>query len=952
MLPFGIACGTFIWLTAYLEDKYRKSNLDLFWKKVIGWAICLGIAAFVISFVIHTKAYDLFTQRMGLIAEVVKRWAIIGTVVTWFQIAHVWLGQKWAYWSLVYGRAFAFVYVLGAIVEAFALKWRLSFWRAFNVIWPVVVEFPWLICKYWMGYQTPIQDKVLAGILKAKLRENLNDSYEGIDRGIDANGKPFQEGAGGSVQAQLRSAVNQAMKRTRATVKTTTDGKRIAHVLIRQSRETETDRAIEQVLKGWGERVSGDSIYFPSDPTYSTDEKGYIFDSVVNYGADEELGSYRSNFADPFSDQNKTSTGGDGSFNTFVTDIRNSIDYFLHLTPYALYLRHKHMVDKKYYRDTSADKAKFRVQQNLDLSVIPDPKDPESGRSIDEQQKLADQQAKARIQDVTTALSAFGLYGQFKDVQVGGNTAVYEYTLPPDAKLPSDFDKVQDQIGNILRVNEKPIITLRAGVLSVSMPNGVNIPVSFTDMIKKRSKGTPTLISGLIGEDALGKPLTFELGDSIPHCIIFGKTGTGKSVLIESLLYTIMSATDPTHLKILYIDGKGNSFEFMRADGPHPNPYTFAQPANASGDMNYARALIIWLEKECRRRIELFRKVDAQKLSEYNKIMEKQGKKILPELLAVIDEFSAITQQDKQLSASEMAKLNVVDRFEYLAKMARSVGIRMILANQSARKELVPGKISANIPGRISLGVSEPIEAEIALPETGIKVNLISQPGEFYSLMHGATNPEHGNGPYLPPDVMNALNDGLTEKFGKCKYVKTREQIFVEAGLEDDKSEDNGQPKEKAEINNQQSAITDTVGTANDEETQVKKENELSFGTVDANGVRTVKASEVPQYNDLNIDRETSIGSMTARMRRKPLKLALYLKANESSLIDHNSQMYGHNADMTRKTQARVARLKEQIDNVLKENKIRFVNDAQPTQGHPHQKGNLSQVIQGNNKKI
>src|SRR5699024_6552318 len=99
---------------------------------------------------------------------------------------------------------------------------------------------------------------------------------------------------------------------------------------------------------------------------------------------------------------------------------------------------------------------------------------------------------------VTTALSAFGLYGQFKDVQVGGNTAVYEYTLPPDAKLPSDFDKVQDQIGNILRVNEKPIITLRAGVLSVSMPNGVNIPVSFTDMRKKLSIGKPTLISGLI----------------------------------------------------------------------------------------------------------------------------------------------------------------------------------------------------------------------------------------------------------------------------------------------------------------------------------------------------------------------------------------------------------------------------------------------------------------------
>lgn len=947
-----MACGTFIWLTAYLEDKYRKSNLDLFWKKVIGWAIGLGVVALIISFVIHTKAWDIFTQRMGIVAEVVKRWAVIGTIVTWFQVAHVWLGQKWAYWSLVYGRAFAFVYVLGSIVEVFALKWRLSFWRAFNVIWPIVLEFPWLICKYWMGYQTPIQDKVLAGILKAKLRENLNDSYEGIDRGVDANGKPFQEGAGGSVQAQLRSAVNQAMKRTRATVKTTTDGKRVAHVLIRQSRETETDRAIEQVLKGWGERVSGDSIYFPADPTYSTDEKGYIFDSVVNYGADEELGSYKSNFADPFDDQNRASAGGDGSFNTFVTDIRNSIDYFLHLTPYALYLRHKRMVDKKYYRDTSADKAKFRVQQNLDLSVIPKPKDPKSGRSIDEQRKLANQRAKARIQDVTTALSAFGLYGQFKDVQVGGNTAVYEYTLPPDAKLPSDFDKVQDQIGNILRVSEKPIITLRAGILSVSMPNGVNIPVSFTDMIEKRSKGTSAIISGLIGEDALGKPLTFELGDSMPHCIIFGKTGTGKSVLIESLLYTIMSATDPDHLKIIYIDGKGNSFEFMRADGPHPNPYTFTQPADASGDMNYARALIIWLEKECRRRIELFKQVGAQKLSEYNKEQKKKGKPILPELLAVIDEFSAITQQDKQLSAGDMAKLNVVDRFEYLAKMARSVGIRMVLANQSARKELVPGKISANIPGRISLGVSEPVEAEIALPETGIKVNLISQPGEFYSLMHGATNPEHGNGPYLPPDVMNALNDGLTKKFGKCKYVKTREQIFAEAGLDDEKKEGSGDTSTNNQGGAQSVPQPSPAATHPSQGMPAGNGDNLSIGSLGANGIRTIKASEVPTPSGKTIDRDTPFGALRLRLRRKPLEVALYLKAHESDLIDHNNQMYGHDPEATRRAQERAAEIKETIDKTLKEHKIKFVNDAQPAQGHPHQKGTLSQVIQGSNKTL
>ena len=145
--------------------------------------------------------------------------------------------------------------------------------------------------------------------------------------------------------------------------------------------------------------------------------------------------------------------------------------------------------------------------------------------------------------------------------------------------------------------------------------------------------------------------------------------------------------------------------------------------------------------------------------------------------------FGAITQQDAGLKASEMNKKATIPKFEYLAKMARSVGIRLLLANQSVRKELVPGKNSANITGRVSLGVSEPIEAEIALPETGIKVNLLSQPGEFYSIMNGPMNPEHGNSPYIPQSVANKLNDKLYEKFGKTEYVKTREQIMEEEGF-------------------------------------------------------------------------------------------------------------------------------------------------------------------------
>lgn len=419
------------------------------------------------------------------------------------------------------------------------------------------------------------------------------------------------------------------------------------------------------------------------------------------------------------------------------------------------------------------------AQQNLDLSVIPTPIDKATGNDIETQKSIAMQVAQARTQDVTMALNSVKIYGTFKGVTVGGNTAVYEYVLSQDSNLPDNLDRIQKQISNILRTSSIPIITISAGTLKLSINNGVNIPVSFVEMIKKRKKDMSGHISGMIGVDTMGNPIYFELGDKVPHAMLFGRPGIGKTVSLEVIIYSVMSATDPEHLRIMYIDGKGNSFEYMKTNN-HPNPFTYAPPCDGSVDIEYVRAAIRHLENEVRRRIALFKERKVSKLSEYNELLEKEGKPILPEILVVIDEFSSITQKDKDLKASEAIKNNTVDRLEYIAKMARSTGIRMLLANQSACKELISGKISANVPGRISLSVSEPIESEFIAPESGVLLHLISQPGEFYSFMNGIEKPEHGNSPFLDSDVIFALNDGLVKRFGTCKYLKTRDEILAE----------------------------------------------------------------------------------------------------------------------------------------------------------------------------
>lgn len=806
LLPYAIALGCLIWIINFIEDRYQKANEDQAIHKFLTYVFygAIGVTIIILLHWFFTEiSIGIWIANLGKkIWHIMTNLPFLGTVSQSVGNGFSWVTEFCHAYVPYYLHAFVLTFFFGTIVALAGLKWRISFSRALNVIVPVIVEFPVRMLMYFSGYETPVKDLILQGKIRAKIRENLNDSYEAAIRGYDDRGKKFEDGAGGTASTQNKKAATVAMRRTKVTVKTAA-GNRKAHILIKQSRETETDRTIENILKGLGERISENSIYFPADPTYNTKEKGYTFDSLVAYEPGKELGSFKAIFDNPFEEQTKVSLGGKGSFYVFFNDVRNFIKYIFHLSPSGLKERIIDVANQKFYRDTSADKAKYKVQQNLDLSVIPVPKDHDTGNTIDAQRKLALQKANARVEDVSTALGGFGLSGQYKKVSVGGNTAIYEFALPPDPKLPNDFDKVQEQIGNLLHINDKPIITLQAGTLKISMNNGVNIPVSFSDMIKNRKKGASCIISGMAGVDAMNKPIYFELGDKNPHAILFGETGTGKTVTIFTIIYSVMSATDPKHLRIAYIDGKGNSFEFMKLDGDHPNPFLYAPPADASGDINYARALIKHLEMECRRRIDLFKHEAVAKLSEYN---EKHPDKPLYEILAVVDEFSAITQQDKDLKASEMVKKGTIDKFEYLAKMARSVGIRLLLANQSARKELVPGKIAANITGRVSLGVSEPIEAEIALPETGIKVNLVSQPGEFYSIMNGPTNPEHGNSPYIPQDIANKLNDKLTEKFGKATYVKTREQILEETEFAEKKDDSKSNVSESSMMSHVQNS--------------------------------------------------------------------------------------------------------------------------------------------------
>lgn len=780
ILPFSLMIGAYILFTKYYYVFYDRLDIERIWKSMVKLGILLGILAIGWYLLVNAKWFMELTgytkQGTNWLSQTEQAKKALEAGNTWWQKVI----QFVIIWFPIYFRAFVVVFVISTFIFVQSLVWRINFIRSADIVISTAILFPYLSLKYLLGFQTPFFDFVQSRLFIAKLKENINDSYFNAIVGRDEYGNKFDSGAGGTAQIHRIKATAIAVKRTRAKVKTA-GGIRTAELITKNSRETDTDKVIELALKGFGKRLIAPSIRFQDDPILNVARGGYIFDSDVTYNTGDTLGTWQSIFFNPFSKDINIRNGGDGAIQATLHIYEELFKYVIHFTPPAIYERITDREARLYTPDKTAEKAKYKAQQNLDLSVLSAPRDEATGNDRKAQIEKARKVATERINDVTNALNTFKINGTFDKLLVGGNSAIYQYTLTRTADLPSDFKRIQEGLSQLLRIKDLPIIGVSAGILSVSMTNGVNIPVDFREMINTRDRGMKSLISGIAGVDALGKNIYVELGDTVPHMMLFGATGRGKTVTIMTILYSIMSAVTPDLVQIAYIDGKGNSFEFMRSDNKdsesyHPNPYTYAQPADASGDIEYARALLKHFEKETRRRIDLFKTRGAvSKLAEFNK---KYPNEAMPEILVVCDEFSAITDLDSQLKADELSRLGTIDTFEYLAKMSRSVGIHLILANQTARKEKVPGKISANIGGRLSLGVSEPIESDIALPDSNIPVHLIQQAGEFYSTLHGIRNAEHGNSPYLSQDDMNALNGTLERKFGHREYAVTRSDVM------------------------------------------------------------------------------------------------------------------------------------------------------------------------------
>ncbi len=311
-----------------------------------------------------------------------------------------------------------------------------------------------------------------------------------------------------------------------------------------------------------------------------------------------------------------------------------------------------------------------------------------------------DKKAEKLIQ----TLESFGVGAKVVDVSVGPTVTRYE--LQPDVGVKvSKIVNLQDDIALNLASSgiriEAPIPGKSA--VGIEVPNLESQSVMLREVIDTPEfKKFPSKIAFALGKDIGGKTVIADIA-RMPHMLIAGATGSGKSVCVNTLITSILYRATPDEVKLLMIDPK--VVELSAYNGiPHLLIPVVTDPKKAAGALN-------WAVQEMGDRYKLFAAANARDLKGYNNAVEEHGDgKKLPQIVIIVDELA-----DLMMAAPN----DVEDAICRLAQMARAAGLHLIIATQRPSVDVITGLIKANIPSRIAFNVSSGIDSRTIIDSVG-----------------------------------------------------------------------------------------------------------------------------------------------------------------------------------------------------------------------------------------
>ena len=300
-------------------------------------------------------------------------------------------------------------------------------------------------------------------------------------------------------------------------------------------------------------------------------------------------------------------------------------------------------------------------------------------------------------------IQSFGIDARIINVTRGPSVTRYELELMRGVKL----NKLTNLAGDIaLSLGASSVriapITGRSSVVGVEVPNQLVTPVPIREVIDSREFRTHvSKVAFAVGKDISGKNVVGNIA-KLPHMLIAGTTGSGKSVCTNSLIISLLYKASPEDVRLIMVDPK--MVELGIYNGiPHLLIPVVTDPKKAAGALQ-------WAVNEMMKRYRLFSEVGVRDLASYNAHVLQEGGEKLPQVVVVIDELA-----DLMLVAAKEVEESICR----VAQMGRAAGMHLIIATQRPSSDVITGLMKANIPSRIAFAVASSLESRIILDTTG-----------------------------------------------------------------------------------------------------------------------------------------------------------------------------------------------------------------------------------------
>ena len=326
----------------------------------------------------------------------------------------------------------------------------------------------------------------------------------------------------------------------------------------------------------------------------------------------------------------------------------------------------------------------------LDLLQDPPAKRPDTGN------------VKARAEVIENTLKSFGIKATVKEIKAG--PSVTQYAL--DAATGTKISKIVNLQYDLALALASPTGSVRIeapipgrSLVGIEVPNNNRVNVHFKSLLTSETmKALDSKIGIVLGKDVGGNTNVYDIG-KMPHLLVAGATGSGKSVFLHSLMFSMLYRATPQETKFILVDPK--RVEFNHYNGiPH-----LLTPVVT--DIEKASSVFKWAVMEMERRYKLLESARARNIDSYN---EKSGFQALPYIVIVVDELGEIMVADPSGVEKSIIRM---------AQLARATGIHLILSVQRPDTNVITGLIKANIPCRIAFNVSSQVDSRVIIDQPG-----------------------------------------------------------------------------------------------------------------------------------------------------------------------------------------------------------------------------------------